>query len=166
MDTLDNPLTTRLIQTGCEMSIKQYLNWWFGCIDDPDHQFGNWSVPTHTQTRSAGLEPLLTLRMSNFHSLVEIWKGSQNLGAIQMESPTQNREITALAQISNTEVIVKTSWSNFQPHCVQHLNCWKDHLCYQICVQRTTLEDEQKHWISAKWSKLTTNQPEVMGIVW
>ena len=61
MDLLDNPLTTRPIQTGCEMSIELYLNWQFGYIDDLDRQFGNRSVPTRTRNRSAGLAPLLTL---------------------------------------------------------------------------------------------------------
>jgi len=62
MDPLDNPLTTGPIQTGCEMSIEPYPNRRFGCIDDPDRQFGNGSVPTGTRTRSASPGPLLTLR--------------------------------------------------------------------------------------------------------
>jgi len=61
MDPLDNPLTTRPIQTGCEMSIEPYPNWRFGWIDDLDRQFGNGSVPTRTRTRFGGPEPLLTL---------------------------------------------------------------------------------------------------------
>jgi len=65
MDPLDNPLTTRPIQTGCKMSIEPYPNCWFGSIDNPDHQSGNGSVPTCTHTRSAGPEPLLTLPIDN-----------------------------------------------------------------------------------------------------
>jgi len=61
MDPLDNPLTTRPILTGCEMSIEPYPNSCFGCIDDPDPQLGNGSVLTRTRTRSAGPEPFLTL---------------------------------------------------------------------------------------------------------
>jgi len=61
MDPLDNPLTTRPIQTGCEMSIQLYPNWRLGCIDDLHCPFGNRSVPTRTPTRSTGPELLLTL---------------------------------------------------------------------------------------------------------
>jgi len=62
MDPLDNPLTTRPIQTGWELSIELYPNWQFRCIDDLDLIFGNGSVLTRTRTWSGGLELLLTLQ--------------------------------------------------------------------------------------------------------
>jgi len=61
MDLLGNPLTTHPIQTAWEISIEPYLSWRFGCIDNPDLQFGNGSIWTWTQTWSDGLELLLTL---------------------------------------------------------------------------------------------------------
>ena len=60
MDPLDNPLTTRPIQTGMEFSIELYPHGRFGLIDNPDCQFGAGWVPTRTRTRSDGPEPLLT----------------------------------------------------------------------------------------------------------
>jgi len=61
MDPLYNPLGTRPIQTGREMSMEPYPNRQFGFIDNPDRQSGSGSVPTRTRTRSDGPDPLLTL---------------------------------------------------------------------------------------------------------
>ena len=59
-DLLDSPLSTRRILTTWAMSIEQYLNWQFRCIDNPDQVFADGSVPTSTQTRSGGAEPMVT----------------------------------------------------------------------------------------------------------
>ena len=61
MDPLGDPLTTLPIQTGWEICTEQYPNWQFGCIVNPDDQFGNGPVLTRTQTRRDSPEPLLTL---------------------------------------------------------------------------------------------------------
>jgi hypothetical protein len=61
IDPLGDPLTTRPIQTGWKYTLEPYPSRQFGIIDDPDRQFGNGSVWSQTQTRSDGLEPLLTL---------------------------------------------------------------------------------------------------------
>ena len=53
-------------------------------------------------------------RMANIHDFVEMWQGSQNLCATQMESHAQNREMTATGYISDTKQIIKASWSLFQ----------------------------------------------------
>ena len=63
MDPLYNPLRTRPIHTGREMSMEPYPNQQFGFIDNADHQSGTCSVPTRTRTRPDGPEPLLTLTM-------------------------------------------------------------------------------------------------------
>jgi len=61
MDPLGNPLTTRPIQTCWEIGIEPYPNWLFGCVDNPDRQFGNGLVLSRTRSRSDGPEPLLKL---------------------------------------------------------------------------------------------------------
>jgi len=61
MDPLYNPLGTRPIQMGREMSMEPYPNRQFGFIEDPDRQSGSGSVLTCTRTRSDGPDPLLTL---------------------------------------------------------------------------------------------------------
>ena len=43
-----------------------------------------------------------------------MWQGSQNLRATQKESRTQNKQMTAVGYISDTEEIVKASRSLFQ----------------------------------------------------
>jgi hypothetical protein len=51
-------------------------------------------------------------RMAKFHDFLEMWQGCQTLQATQKESRTQNKQMTAVGYISDTEEIVKASWSN------------------------------------------------------
>jgi len=53
-------------------------------------------------------------KMAKVHNVLEMWQGSQNLHAKQNESRAQNQDMTAVEYISDTEKIVKTSWSYFQ----------------------------------------------------
>jgi len=53
-------------------------------------------------------------KMAQVHGFLEMWHGSQNLVTIQKESHVHNKQMTAVKYISDTEVIIKTSWSNFQ----------------------------------------------------
>jgi len=61
MDPLDNPLGTRRVQTGREMSMEPYPKRQCWLIDEPDRQSGSGSVPSRTRTRSDGPDLLLTL---------------------------------------------------------------------------------------------------------
>jgi len=53
-------------------------------------------------------------RMAKVHDLLEMWLGSQNLCGTQKECRTQKKQMTAVGYISDTEEIVKASWSIFQ----------------------------------------------------
>ena len=53
-------------------------------------------------------------RMAKVHDFLEMWQGSQNLRTTQMESRAQNKQMTAVGYISDTEERVKASWSIFQ----------------------------------------------------
>jgi len=53
-------------------------------------------------------------RMAKVHDFLEMGQGSQNLRATQKESRAQNKQMTAVRFISDTEEIVKASWSLFQ----------------------------------------------------
>jgi len=53
-------------------------------------------------------------RMANIHHFLEMLQGSQNLRATQKKSRAQNKQMTAVGYISDTEEIVKASWSLFQ----------------------------------------------------
>jgi hypothetical protein len=53
-------------------------------------------------------------RMAKVYDFLEMWQGSRNLCATQNESCAQNQQMTAVGYISDTEEIVKASWSLFQ----------------------------------------------------
>jgi len=53
-------------------------------------------------------------RMDKVHNLLDLWQGSQNLCATQKGSCAQNMQMTTMGYISDTEEIVKASWSLFQ----------------------------------------------------
>jgi len=52
--------------------------------------------------------------MAKVHDFLEMWQGSQNLRATQKESRAQNKQMTAVGYIPDTEEIIKASWSLFQ----------------------------------------------------
>jgi hypothetical protein len=52
-------------------------------------------------------------RMAKVHDFLETWQGSPNLLATPKESRAQNKQMTAVGYISDTEEIVKSSWSLF-----------------------------------------------------
>ena len=53
-------------------------------------------------------------RMATVHDFLQMWQGSQTLRATQKESRAQHKQITAIGYISDTEELVKASWSLFQ----------------------------------------------------
>jgi len=52
--------------------------------------------------------------MAKVHDSLEMWQGSQNLRATQKESRAQNKQMTTVGYILDTEEIVKSSSSLFQ----------------------------------------------------
>jgi len=48
------------------------------------------------------------------HDFLEMWQSSQNLPATQTESCGQNKQMTAVGYISDTETIVQATWSLIQ----------------------------------------------------
>jgi hypothetical protein len=50
--------------------------------------------------------------MAKVHDFVEMWQGSQNLRSTQNRA--HGKQMTAVGYISDTEEIVKASWSLFQ----------------------------------------------------
>jgi len=64
MDPLGNPLTTRPIHTGWEISMKSCPNWRLRFIDNPDSQFVDGSILTWTLTQSDIPEMLIKLAVN------------------------------------------------------------------------------------------------------
>jgi len=52
--------------------------------------------------------------MANVHDFLKTWQGSQNLRATQKEFRAQNKQMTAVGYISDTEEIIKALVSLFQ----------------------------------------------------
>jgi len=52
--------------------------------------------------------------MAKVHDFLEMWQGNQNICTTQKESHAQNKQMTAMGYISDTEGIVKASWSLFE----------------------------------------------------
>jgi len=52
--------------------------------------------------------------VAKVHDVLEMWQGSPNLHTTQKESRAQNKQMTAVGCISDTEESVKASWSIFQ----------------------------------------------------
>jgi len=52
--------------------------------------------------------------MAKVDNFLEMSQGRQNLRATQKESRTDNKQLTAIGYISDTEETVKASWSLFQ----------------------------------------------------
>jgi hypothetical protein len=53
-------------------------------------------------------------RMVKGQDFLDMWQGSQNLRATQKESRAHNKQMSAVRYISDTQEIVKSSWSLFQ----------------------------------------------------
>jgi len=52
--------------------------------------------------------------MAKVHNILDMWLGSHNRHTIHEESRAQNKQITAVGYISDTEDSIRASWSNFQ----------------------------------------------------
>jgi len=55
-------------------------------------------------------------RIAKVHNFLEMWQGCQTVCATQKESRAQNKLITAVGHISDTEELVKACWSLVQHH--------------------------------------------------
>jgi len=51
--------------------------------------------------------------MAEVHNFLDLWQGSKSLHATKKESHAQNKQITAIGYISDTEEIIEVSLSNF-----------------------------------------------------
>jgi hypothetical protein len=84
-------------------------------------------------------------RMAKVHDILEMWQGSQNFRATQRESCAQNKQMTAVGYISNTEGLLTHPGQTVNMMVQLHLNCREDHLSHQLCLERTSLEGELKY---------------------
>jgi len=78
-----------------------------------DPELDNVNTESDSEMTKVGEERTLH-RMAKDYDFVEMWQGSRNLRATKNESRAQNKQMTAVGYISDTEEIVKASWSLFQ----------------------------------------------------
>jgi len=93
--------------------VRQFARANNGILAGTDPQLDSMKKENDSEMKKEAEERTLH-RMAKVHYFLEMWKGSQNLRATQKESRAQNKQITAVGCISDTEEIVKASWSLFQ----------------------------------------------------
>ena len=67
-----------------------------------------------------------------------MWQGSQYIRATQRESPVQNKQMTAIWYVSDTEMIIKASWSPFQHNGAAEFT-WSERLPLPPALSSTDL---------------------------
>jgi len=88
--------------------------------------------------------------MAKLRDIVEMWQGSQNLRATQKESRAQNKQMTAVENISDTQQIVEPSRSLFEHVRLGAFKFSQRSLCHQLRLQMTFLDDELNYSMSPK----------------
>jgi hypothetical protein len=109
MDPLGEPVTTRPIQTSSNIWIQPCPNWHFGCIDNPNRQFGNGSVLTRSRTRSDGPAQLLILLANQSQTLnrcwVVKWLSVVQLPILEFNKCTVNQDILIISKYQSTNSV-------------------------------------------------------------
>jgi hypothetical protein len=129
---------------GEKLVVRQFARAHSGLLAGDDQVLDPNSTDTDVEMKREAEEKKLH-RMAKVCDFLEMWQGSQILQATKKEPHAQNKQMTAIGYISDTAEIIKASWSNFLVKVLLHLNCRKHHLCHQICLQRTALEDKLKY---------------------
>jgi len=96
-----------------EVGIRKFAQANNGILASTDPELNTTNTENNSEMKKEAEERKLH-RMAKVHDLLEMWQGSQNLLATQKESRAQNKQMTAVGYISDTEEIVKASWSLFQ----------------------------------------------------
>jgi hypothetical protein len=93
--------------------VRQFARAKHGILAGTDPELNSTNTENNSDMKKEVEETKLH-RMAKIHDILERWQGSQNLGATQKESQARNKQMTAVGFISDTQVIVKASWSLFQ----------------------------------------------------
>jgi len=84
-----------------------------GNLAGTDPELDNANTENDSEMKKEAEETKLH-RTAKVHNFLEMWQASQNLRATQKKSRSQNKQMTAVGYISDTEEIVRASWSLFQ----------------------------------------------------
>jgi len=98
----------------CEnVVVRQFARANNGILAGTDQELDTRNTENNSEMKHEAAERKLH-RMAKVPDLLEMWQGSQNIRAIQKEFRAQIKQMTAIGYISDTEEIVKASWSLFQ----------------------------------------------------
>ena len=101
-------------ETFCEKVVVRHFAWANNQIlAGADPELDTTNTENDSEVKKEAEERKL-LKMAKVHDFLEMWQGSQNLHATQQKSRTQNKQVTAVGYISDTEEFIKASWSLFQ----------------------------------------------------
>jgi len=84
-----------------------------GILEGADPELDTMNTENDTEMKNE-VEQRKLHRMAKVHDFLEMWHASQHLRATQKESRTENKQMTAMGYISDSEEIVNASWSLFQ----------------------------------------------------
>jgi len=93
--------------------VRQFARANNGILAGTDPELDTTNTENYSEMKKEAEERKLH-RMAKVHDFLEMWQGSRNLHATQKESRAQNKQMTAVEYISDTEEIIKASWSLFQ----------------------------------------------------
>jgi len=96
-----------------KVMVRQFARANNGILAGTDPEFDTTNTENDSEMKKEAEERKLHT-MAKVHHFLEMWQGSQNLRVTQKESRAQNMQMTAVGYISDTEEIVKASWSLFQ----------------------------------------------------
>jgi len=103
-------------------------------------------------------------RMAKVHIILEMWQGSQNLHSTQKESHTQNKQMTAVGYISDTEEIIKASWSLSQHDGAAAFKLSERSPLPPALSAKDLPRSKLKYWMSGKFEESSIIQSTVMTI--
>jgi len=99
-------------ETLCEtVVVRQFARANSGLLAGDDPVLDPDSTDNDMEMKREAEEKMLH-RMAKVHDFLEMWQGSQTLRVTQKESCAQNKQMTAIGNISDTKEIVKAYWSN------------------------------------------------------
>jgi len=143
--------------------VRQFARANIGILAGADPELDTTNTENHLEMKKEAQERKLH-RMAKVQDFLEMWQGSHNLHATQKESQAQNKQTTAVGYISDTEKIVKASWSPCQHDGAAAFKLSERSPLHHLCLQRTSLEDELKYPMSTESEESTIIQLNVMRI--
>jgi len=101
-------------ETLCEkLVVRQFARANKGILAGTDRELDTPHTENDSEMKKEAEERKLHT-MAMVHDFLELWQGSHNLRATLKESRAQNKQMTFVGYISDTEESVKASWSLFQ----------------------------------------------------